>query len=71
VHGEIDYQNENGDSVQSDICPPCCDFNKITPMYRQYLHELLDEWLDKSMGTGIFYIGSEAKTKHLQEINDE
>lgn len=71
VHAEIEYLRENGDSVHSDICPPDCDFNRISVDYRQLLHDILDEWLDKSNGTGIFYVGSELRAKLLQEHDSE
>jgi hypothetical protein len=63
VHAEIQYKTEGEDgpvTVQSDICPPDCS-NKFTQGYREYLHDCLDEWLDNSDGTGIFYITGETK----------
>lgn len=59
VHGEIEYLRENGEGVHSDICPPDCDFEQIDDDYRKFLHDCLDEWLDKSRGTGRFYIKQE------------
>lgn len=59
VHAEIEYVRENGENVHSDICPPECKFSNITKEYREFLHTCLDEWLDKSNGTGIFYIRQE------------
>lgn len=48
--GEIVYdRKEDGASVHSD-------FHNMMP--RDYIHQLLDEWLDKSNGTGVFYIGN-------------
>lgn len=65
VHAEVEYQTETEQygkhSVHSDICPPDCDLSNITEEYRKYLHDNLDEWLDKSNGTGIFYITGETK----------
>jgi hypothetical protein len=58
VHGEIEYAD-----VHSDICPPDHDFDKIDKDYREFLHECLDEWLDKSNGTGQFYIKGEVGHK--------
>ena len=58
VHAQIEY-NEDGkkDSpVHSDICPPNCDFEKISGEYRKFYHNCLDEWLDRSKGTGAFWI---------------
>ena len=63
VHAEIEYKTESEQygkhSVHSDICPPGCDLKNITEEYRKFLHDNLDEWLDKSNGTGIFYITGE------------
>lgn len=58
IHAEIEYVQENGLSIHSDICPPDCKFN-INNEYREFLHNCLDEWLDKSNGTGGFYIKEE------------
>lgn len=60
VHAEIEYDRENDIGVHSDICPPNCDSKNLTNNeYREYLHLCLDEWLDKSNGTGGFYIKEE------------
>ena len=56
VHAEIEYRREDETWVHSDICPPGCDLNNLDDEYRKYLHDCLDEWLNKSRGTGIFYI---------------
>lgn len=57
VHAEILYETYTG-LVHSDICPPDCQPEGMAKdNYRQLLHACLDEWLDKSNGTGIFYIG--------------
>jgi hypothetical protein len=58
VHGELKYTKENGESVHSDICPRGCDLENLDEDHRQFLHACLDEWLDKSRGTGAFYIES-------------
>jgi len=53
--GEIQYGNEIAGWTHSDIC-----WHKSTPVsteYRLLLHECLDEWLDRSNGTGAFWIG--------------
>ena len=47
--GEIYYINEKGEPVHSA-------FN--TSQGREYLHSLLDEWLDKANNSGIFYVGN-------------
>ena len=68
VHAEIEYQKPDGTWIHSDICPPDCSSDKIEYTfkrdtgdftYRKYLHDCLDEWLDNSNGTGIFYIKDE------------
>ena len=56
VHSEILYRPKTGINIHSDTCPKNCDFDNIDKDYRKYVHDLLDEWLDKSNGTGIFYI---------------
>lgn len=58
VHGEIEYQRQDGTWVHSDICPAACQ-PVFTDEYRKFLHTCLDEWLDKSRGTGQFYIKQE------------
>ena len=70
VHAEIEYLSEDDERgyshlVHSDICPPECDLNNLSDDYRQFLHKCLDEWLDKSRATGIFYITGEAE-KYLK-----
>ena len=55
VHAEVYYETPEG-NVHSDICPSCCDFSGIDEEYRKFLHANLDEWLDRSGGTGAFYI---------------
>ena len=62
VHSEVYYTNKDGSNIHSDTCPPDCDFNKIDDKYRKYLHDLLDEWLNNSNGTGIFYVKQEGYT---------
>ena len=59
-HGEIQYDGEDSSGVHSDICwncDPATDDKPITEDYRQFLHDCLDEWLNKSNGTGGFWIG--------------
>lgn len=59
VVAEIEYINEDLETIHSDIGPDSGDLNAaltVSPDFRQYLHDNLDEWLDKSDGTGIFYI---------------
>lgn len=68
VHSEIQYKEiayEDGKFIDkgwrhSDLCPGNCDPDGIdNKEYRQFLHDNLDEWLNKSNGTGFFYVGTE------------
>lgn len=59
ICAEIMYDGVDG-SVHSDICLETENDPRALPEYvnyREFLHKNLDEWLDKSNGTGIFYIG--------------
>lgn len=59
VVAEIEYINEDLETIHSGIGPDNGDLNAalvVSPDFRQYLHDNLDEWLDKSDGTGIFYV---------------
>jgi hypothetical protein len=49
---------EYGGTVHSDICPLECRPDQMSRAeWRRFLHANLDEWLDKSNGTGHFAIG--------------
>lgn len=52
VVGEIEYDRDNNSNVHSDID---FEFNVVDGV-RAFLHELLDEWLNNSNGTGGFYV---------------
>lgn len=54
ICAEIQYETEQG-NVHSDLCTegPVWSFE-----WRQLLHTALDEWLDKSDGTGHFTVGN-------------
>lgn len=52
--GEIIYFSVPG-NVHSDICKHF--EGEITNNYRNFLHNCLDEWLNKSNGTGAFWVG--------------
>lgn len=57
--GEIQYETNEG-NVHSDICWNCNPDSDTKPMseeYREFLHKALDEWLNKSNGTGGFWVG--------------
>ena len=63
VHAEIQYTHKEKGSIHSDICPDDCSSDNITDTdYRKFLHACLDEWLDHSNGTGMFYIKDDAFT---------
>ncbi len=60
VHAEIEYLAEDGTKIHSDICPKDCDPSNLTKTsYKRYLHDYLEEWLNKSKGTCGFYIRDE------------
>lgn len=52
ICAEVEY----GPGIHSDICAENVD-QLADPDYRKFLHDCLDEWLDNSHGTGVFYIG--------------
>lgn len=58
VHAEIEYEGPDG-RVHSDICPRGHHVSGLTPEYRAFLHDALDEWLDNSNGTGRLHITEE------------
>lgn len=71
VQAEIEYQREDGIWVHSDIEPyGGCRFEDLDDKHRQYLHDCLDEWIDKSRGTGCFYIKN-VKFHILNEGEDD
>lgn len=59
-HGEIQYDGDDGSGVHSDICFRCGadDDKPMTDEHRKFLHDCLDEWLNKSNGTGAFWVGN-------------
>ena len=68
VHAEIQYQTEAGTWVHSDICPAGCNSENMSDKkWREFIHLCLDEWIEKSNGTGIFYI----KQDDYKHFNDE
>lgn len=61
VCAEIEYfDHEREGWVHSDICPEQHLLSEVADMeqYKLLLHQCLDEWLDRSNGTGHFLIGS-------------
>jgi hypothetical protein len=58
--GEIQYENSSGWTTHSDICWRCGApaQHELTPEYRAFLHTVLDEWLDRSNGTGFLWLGN-------------
>lgn len=56
---EIQYETSEG-GVHSDLCHNCnpsAEVREVTEEFRQVLHRALDEWLNKSNGTGAFWVG--------------
>ena len=51
------YDPEREMWIHSDIEPAKCDFANLKFNHKKFLHDCLDEWIKKSNGTGIFYIG--------------
>lgn len=57
--GEIVYMTERG-WVHSDVCHQCSakdDGSALSEESREFYHQLLDEWLNKSNGAGFFWLG--------------
>lgn len=56
--GEIEYMTRKG-PVHSDVCHECHELEEeASPLVdKKFYHDLLDEWLNKSGGTGFFWIG--------------
>lgn len=52
--GEIQYETAEG-NVHSDLCKH--NDEGVSEDYRALLHACLDEWLNKSGGTGAFWVG--------------
>jgi hypothetical protein len=57
VCGEIEYSGRQHGAVHSDICLVHNGEYSVDPEERKFLHQCLDEWIDKSQGTGMFWIG--------------
>ena len=55
VCAEIQYMGADG-SVHSDICPPEHTLDPADTEWRALLHACLDEWIDRSGGTGHFVV---------------
>jgi hypothetical protein len=60
--GEIQYDAPDGSGVHSDIGWNSSGDNDtpVTDEHRAFLHQCLDEWLNKSNSTGAFWIGDPA-----------
>lgn len=54
--GEILYFTGEG-MVHSDICHHNPDKTANMDEHRKFLHDCLDEWLNKSNGRGAFWVG--------------
>ena len=62
ICGEITYDTSVG-PCHSDVCIRAIDeidfVDNDGDTHRKFLHRVLDEWLDKSNGTGFFDVGNE------------
>ena len=68
IHSQIQYKNSEGFWIHSDTCPKNCSSKHIndkwedckSKSYREYLHTILDEYLDNVHihNRGYFYIGN-------------
>ena len=70
VVAEVEYIDSDLETRHSDIGPYEGKMSNITPEYRKFLHDNLDEWLDKSDGTGIFFITGEPTTYLVDGMTD-
>ncbi len=58
--------------VHSDICPPKHSKEGLLDAdYREFLHTCLDEWLNKSEGTGCFMIGDTTRLASKDEDDED
>jgi len=57
VCAEIQYEKPEG-YIHSDICMIHDGEYNPSDDYRKFLHDCLDEWLNQSNGTGMFWIGN-------------
>lgn len=59
---EIQYHDDYTEgTIHSDLCWHCepkAEGEDLTAEYRKLLHDCLDEWLDRSRGTGAFWLGN-------------
>lgn len=60
--GEIQYEIPEGYSIHSDICwgHDPREEAPVSDEHRAFLHACLDEWLNKSGGTGGFWLGDKS-----------
>jgi len=56
VCAEIMYETEEG-MIHSDLCMIHNGEYVVNQGYREFIHKCLDEWLDESRGSGMFWIG--------------
>ena len=73
--GEIMYDNTYNGTVHSDICFGCLTGHE-SPMEEDrwsLYHQLLDEWLEKGNGTGIFWLGDPDcfYEKYAKEVDND
>ena len=58
IHAEIEYMKDDNTPVHSDICPAGCSMTGVNSNYKFHVLNALTEWLNKSNGTGYFYVGN-------------
>jgi len=56
VCAEIMYDEGEG-MIHSDLCMIHNGKYEVHDSYREFMHKCLDEWLNNSDGTGMFWIG--------------
>ena len=75
IRAEIEYMKDGDTPVHSDICPSGCSMTGVNGNYKFHIMNALTEWLDKSNGTGYFYVGNwdhiaEAFGNSMIEVED-
>ena len=58
IHAEIEYMKDENTPVHSDLCPAGCSMTGVNNNYKFIITNALTEWLNKSNGTGYFYVGN-------------
>lgn len=70
MYNKIDPERGYEYLIHSDIGPAYGDLSKGLQKsdFRKFLHDNLDEWLDNSDGTGIFFITGESQKYFKNEL---